>query len=130
MIAWRFGASWGAATGVVAALSVATLTQLQLGQYSAALWFGMSVRVFLFAIISYFVAKASQAVALAKEVDLLRGLLRICSYCKNIKDEGDLWTSVETYIAARADVDFTHGICPTCAQKLREELKDTLSASK
>lgn len=51
------------------------------------------------------------------EVGQLRGLLPICSYCKNIRDDTDYWQSVETYLANRADVAFSHGICPECWTK-------------
>src|SRR5262245_19156326 len=44
----------------------------------------------------------------------LHGLLPICAWCKHIRSDGDYWQSVEGYIAEHADVNFTHGICPTC----------------
>jgi sigma-B regulation protein RsbU (phosphoserine phosphatase) len=49
-----------------------------------------------------------------ERVQQLQGLLPICAYCKKIRDGHDYWQAVETYIAAHADVSFTHGICPNC----------------
>jgi phosphoserine phosphatase RsbU/P len=48
------------------------------------------------------------------EVSVLNGLLPICSYCKKVRDDKNYWQEVETYIAARSDVNFSHGICPGC----------------
>jgi protein-histidine pros-kinase len=55
--------------------------------------------------------------ALAK-IKTLTGLLPICASCKNIRDEAGNWTPVERYVRDRSDANFTHGICPECAQRL------------
>lgn len=47
-------------------------------------------------------------------IKVLRGLLPICSHCKKIRDDEGQWHTVETYVRDRADVDFSHGICPDC----------------
>jgi sigma-B regulation protein RsbU (phosphoserine phosphatase) len=47
-------------------------------------------------------------------VKQLQGLLPICAWCKNVRNDGNYWQSVEVYIAEHADVRFTHGICPPC----------------
>jgi tetratricopeptide (TPR) repeat protein len=51
-------------------------------------------------------------------VKSLRGLLPICAACKMIRDDQGYWHQVELYIKAHSDADFSHGICPGCAQKL------------
>ena len=57
------------------------------------------------------------------EVKTLSGLLPICSSCKRIRNEDDnSWQQIEDYIATHSDADFTHGICPECAQRLYPEL--------
>jgi hypothetical protein len=62
-----------------------------------------------------------------KRVALLEGLLPICAYCKDIRDDagkqrgtGD-WHTVEDYLAKKTSTDFTHGICPDCFKKVIEE---------
>ena len=50
-------------------------------------------------------------------IKVLRGLLPICSHCKKIRDDQGQWHAVETYVKERADVDFSHGICPDCLNK-------------
>ena len=51
------------------------------------------------------------------EVKTLRGFLPICSYCKKIRDDKGYWSQIESYIHKHSDAEFSHGICPECAQK-------------
>jgi hypothetical protein len=51
------------------------------------------------------------------EVKTLSGLLPICASCKKIRDDQGYWNQIETYMAKRIDVQFTHGLCPNCASK-------------
>lgn len=60
--------------------------------------------------------------ALAR-VKTLSGLLPICASCKKIRDDKGYWQQVETYIRQRSEADFTHGICPDCAERLYPEFK-------
>jgi GAF domain-containing protein len=52
--------------------------------------------------------------ALAK-VRILSGLLPICAWCRQIRDEHGHWRQVEAYIRDHSEADFTHTICETCA---------------
>lgn len=52
------------------------------------------------------------------QVKQLRGLLPICMYCKRIRNDGDYWQQVETYISEHTAAEFSHGICPECYEKL------------
>jgi hypothetical protein len=52
------------------------------------------------------------------QVKTLSGLLPICASCKKIRDDRGYWQQVETYLKERSNVDFTHGICPECIQRL------------
>jgi len=58
-----------------------------------------------------------EAQRLLGEVYTLRGILPICSYCKQIRDDRGYWHEVETYIRQHSEADFTHGICPDCIAK-------------
>ena len=54
----------------------------------------------------------------------LQGLLPICSYCKKIRDDQNYWQRVERYVETRADVAFSHSICPECYEtKVKPELE-------
>jgi PAS domain S-box-containing protein len=55
------------------------------------------------------------------QVKALSGLLPICSSCKKIKNDKGYWEQVEDYIRDHSQADFSHGICPECAQKLYPE---------
>lgn len=55
--------------------------------------------------------------ALAK-VKQLQGILPICSYCKNVRDDQNYWQQVETYISAHTDTQFSHSICPNCYESI------------
>ena len=52
------------------------------------------------------------------KVKILRGFLPICSSCKKIRDDKGRWNQIETYIKARSEAQFSHGICPECSKKL------------
>jgi sigma-B regulation protein RsbU (phosphoserine phosphatase) len=54
------------------------------------------------------------------QVKQLRGLLPMCSYCKKIRDDGNYWQQVEAYLCAHSEVQFSHGICPTCWHEVVE----------
>ena len=51
------------------------------------------------------------------EVKTLQGIIPICAYCKNIRDDKGYWSQVEEYLGKHSEVDFSHGICPTCFEK-------------
>jgi len=58
--------------------------------------------------------------ALAK-IKTLKGLLPICAWCKKVRDDQGYWQQIEAYVRDHSEADFSHGICPSCAQKAREE---------
>ncbi len=62
------------------------------------------------------------------EVKALSGLLPICSFCKNIRDDKGYWQAIETYIAKYSEAEFTHSMCNKCLKKhypdIYKELKD------
>jgi DNA-binding NtrC family response regulator len=61
-----------------------------------------------------------------KEIKTLRGLLPMCAWCKNIRDDKGYWKRVETYIGEHTEAAFTHGICPECLKKMSPETFDKL----
>ena len=52
------------------------------------------------------------------EVRTLRAILPICSYCKKIRDDENYWQNVESYISLHTNTRFSHGICPSCFEKV------------
>jgi len=55
--------------------------------------------------------------ALAK-IKKLSGMLPICASCKKIRDDKGYWNQIENYIREHSDAQFSHGICPQCADEL------------
>ena len=56
-----------------------------------------------------------------EEVSKLKRLLPICSYCKKIRDDGDYWKEIETYLHDHTGADFSHGVCPECMKTVVEQ---------
>ena len=51
------------------------------------------------------------------ELRTLRGLLPICSSCKNIRDDHGNWSKIESYITKHSSATFTHSLCPDCMNR-------------
>jgi len=64
-----------------------------------------------------------------ENVKTLKGLLPICANCKKIRDDKGYWQAVETYFRKHADVEFSHGLCPDCLEKLYPKAKSSGSGS-
>lgn len=47
-------------------------------------------------------------------IKVLQGILPICLHCKKIRDGNGDWHPVESYVQARSEAEFSHGICPAC----------------
>jgi PAS domain S-box-containing protein len=56
------------------------------------------------------------------EVNLLSGFLPICASCKKIRDDKGYWNQIESYIRDHSQVEFSHSICPDCAEELYPDL--------
>lgn len=52
------------------------------------------------------------------EIQTLRGIIPICAYCKQVRNDEGYWEQVEAYISRRSQVDFSHGLCPACEARL------------
>ena len=59
----------------------------------------------------------------------LRGLIPICGYCKQVRDDQGYWDQVEGYISKHTDAKFSHGICPDCLAKAMKELEGISKAN-
>ncbi len=58
------------------------------------------------------------------EIRTLKGIIPICSCCKNIRNDRGYWQQMEAYISQNSEAKFTHGICPDCAKKLYPDYLD------
>ena len=64
-----------------------------------------------------------------EEIKTLQGLIPICSHCKKVRDDKGYWNQIEAYISQRTEAQFSHSICPECAEKYYPEI-DFSKASK
>jgi len=123
--AWYGGLTWGLPLSLLPLAHVGTvmLSGAPDAVYESVL--SSVFRILAMAAVALWVASVSASQrALTKEVELLEGLLPICSYCKKIRDDGGEWQVLEKFIQERSAATFTHGVCETC---LREQLGETSS---
>jgi DNA-binding response OmpR family regulator len=59
-----------------------------------------------------------------EEIKTLKGILPICSYCKQIRNDAGYWQQVEEYISEHSEAMFSHGVCPTCYKKVMAGLEE------
>ncbi|MBK8802684.1 MAG: PAS domain-containing protein [Fibrobacteres bacterium] len=57
-----------------------------------------------------------------EELKELGGFLPICSYCKKIRNDANYWEQIESFVSRHSSAIFSHGICPTCRDKVMEEI--------
>ena len=51
------------------------------------------------------------------QIDTLRGIIPICSFCHKIRNDQQSWERIEKYISDHSEAEFSHGICPECMKK-------------
>lgn len=77
----------------------------------------INLGICLFITIIVLVLVSLSVKAYLSRIDTLRGIVPICSYCKQIRDDKGYWNQVEAYVAKHTDAEFSHGICPDCMKK-------------
>ena len=90
---------------------------------------GVFLSVFIAFIATYRVLKAEKVLLDEKnklqkaldEIKTLRGIIPICSHCKQIRDDEGLWKQMEEYLHAHSEAEFSHGISPDCMKKFYPE---------
>ena len=73
------------------------------------------------ALLKYRANHRAQLQKTTTELKMLHGILPICSCCKSICDKHGEWERLEYYIKQHSEAKLSHGICPTCADKLKHE---------
>ena len=56
------------------------------------------------------------------EIKTLRGIIPICSHCKQLRDDEGIWKRIEEYMYEHSEASFSHGICPDCMRKYYPEV--------
>ena len=115
--AWFSGAPAGLALAVVLPLTrLAFMLTLWGEPWDATTILATAVtRVGVFAFMAVMAARlADHERLLSREVEVLRSLLPLCTYCRKIRQGNERWTTLEDY-AASAKNEFSTGLCPDCA---------------
>jgi hypothetical protein len=58
---------------------------------------------------------------LLKRLHYLEEFLRICGWCRKVEHDGE-WMPMENYFNSKFATKTSHGMCPECLQKKRDEL--------
>ena len=61
---------------------------------------------------------------LSSEVKTLRGILPICSFCKNVRNDKGYWDRVDVYVKQHTEAEFSHSICPDCYKEHYSEFNE------
>jgi hypothetical protein len=59
-----------------------------------------------------------------KRLKFFEEILPICSFCKKIRSES-IWIPIEQYICSHSKTDFSHSLCPECAEKYYGDILGT-----
>ena len=50
-------------------------------------------------------------------VKRLQGIIPICAHCHSVRRDPETWQQLEAYVSEHSEAQFSHGICPTCAER-------------
>ncbi len=62
-------------------------------------------------------ARVSELEEAAVHIKTLQGILPICMFCKQIKQDDKSWQRIDSYLSEHTDAMVSHSLCPTCAHK-------------
>jgi len=54
----------------------------------------------------------------AEHIEVLRGIIPICSSCKKIRDDEGYWHQVDVYFRDHSEIEFSHALCANCIKEL------------
>ncbi len=65
--------------------------------------------------------------AMAK-IKVLSGMLPICSYCKNIRNDEGYWQKIEVFITEHSNAEFSHSLCNDCIKKYYPDIYEQMKS--
>jgi hypothetical protein len=83
-----------------------------------------AVMTLIILLASLLVIRIQQVRKAREEILKLEKILPICASCKRIRGDNmdpyknDSWMNLEEYLKKENDINFSHGLCPECAEKL------------
>jgi hypothetical protein len=118
LVAWH----WGAREGVALALGLSAthlLFQQMWGMpgLAGAASVNALMRICVLLVLVVITSRLGRRTRASRaRVKMLEGILPICAYCKDIRDEHGQWEQIEEYVSQHSEAHFSHGICPKCAE--------------
>ena len=80
--------------------------------------FNTAIRLVVLGLLAVLTSRVSrQTTEMRRRVRLLEGMLPICGFCKDIRDDSGQWVQLESYITRHSDVQFSTGVCEKCGAK-------------
>jgi CheY-like chemotaxis protein len=58
------------------------------------------------------------------DIKVLSGLVPVCAWCKDVRNDDGYWESVYEYLARESTLQISHGICPNCAARESADIDD------
>ncbi len=62
--------------------------------------------------------RTAELTAALNDIKELKGLIPICANCKKIRNDDGYWSQVDEYLTNHTDIMVSHGLCPSCTEKL------------
>lgn len=94
----------------------------------AALWFGTPpnppsiFRGCVLTIGTIVVAVVTVGHTYLQQKQIISGLLTVCSSCRRIRVDEELWEQLDEYIADHSVALISHGLCPHCFKAMQQEI--------
>ena len=85
-------------------------------------WRRASLRTLVILMIWLWVFSATRK--LLKRLHYLEEFVRVCSWCRKVSHEEE-WLEMEKYFNSKFDTKTSHGMCPDCLRKKKEEIVAT-----
>jgi hypothetical protein len=132
--AWRLGPRYACLLSVLSAIAWGLSDWYSGHTYSHMIYYAWNtiIRLISFLIIGYILAQIHKLLieerkiskdlqAALDQVKTLSGLLPICAWCKRIRNDAGYWQQIEEYVKTHSDIQFSHGLCKDCAEKMKED---------
>lgn len=116
IVAWQHGRGWGFALAVAIPL-------LRLSHFLHTWELPLSPSVAAINAVLHAVGFAGVVLVVhrlavqSERVRLLEEFIHVCMFCKHVLEDQQPVSSLERYISERTDSQFSHGICPACAER-------------
>lgn len=71
----------------------------------------------------------AQLQTILSQVQELGGIHNLCSGCKKVQDDKGDWQSIDSYLKKQTKMEFSHCICPECADEFHSTVNQPTDAA-